>query len=101
MTDNEENPIHPKSEEMASFSKSICLAAQAIIHAEILEPEDVMRALVVSFWGITLGHTDDEHFEENTKYADELFFKIKELAITGHKELEFDQKHKGSEWGTA
>lgn len=100
MADKEEQ-THPKSEEMASFSKSICFAAQAIIQAGVLEPEDVMRALAVSFWGITLGHTDNEHFEENTKYADELFFKIKELAITGHKELEFDQKHKGSEWGTA
>lgn len=99
MPDNEDEDMDMTDAE--GFSCAVVFMAEALIRNGKLQPDDAVRALASSFWTTVVAFSKPEHINENIAYSLGVIEQSKNAAEAAVKEITFDKKHEGHQWGSA
>lgn len=86
---------------VARFTHMIASSAEHLIRHEKINTEEAIRAIAASLWATVVAYSAPEHFQDNSDFAIEAFESCRKAATEALKELEFDEKHQGHQWGNA
>lgn len=86
---------------VSKFTHMIASSAEHLVRHEKIRPEDAIRAIAASLWATVIAYSSPEHFQDNSEFAIEAFEFCRKAATEALKELEFDERHQGHQWGNA
>lgn len=102
MPDNEDEDLFDVDvTDVEGFSCAVVFMAEALIRKGKLQPDDAVRALASAFWTTVVAFSQPEHINENIAYSLGVIEHSKNAAEAAVKEMAFDKKHEGHQWGSA